>query len=638
MTMMLKDPSRHTFNVPTALNLRPPVFLTGSNVRIECVSDGALPPIPIAFSIECPPPPTALVELDRVRQAKQNLPYERFYHTYGFRSPPTLSDLAPYVARKHADHLLRVGHVFVGKDNKTLRATLSITEIAHDCHVVCRLAGKETRRRMTVYYPTTTAYLLPRPRDGYVNVGSEITCHADGYPPPTLSLRLSQPLRPRKPLSPEEIEALRKGGLIPRDNEITDVISKEMMLAQTGLDIIPQQLNPPGPNEAKESEPVASSGTLHQVPVGTHDGWFNGLEKEPYEEASRIPGSGLSAVPPHGQLGLNPNEYSIQGATFRLAPNATPGVELMLTCLARNTLPGDTSFLSLNGTVTRMRFVVAAISYESLAVALGVCACVLLILVIIIVAMLLQKRRQGASGGDTDRLTANGTKKVRTPYTRDQYTKASRAPAAREVSAPSARLRLYQPNNVVEVDSNMVQTSPHVLDSDYGYDAVYPSPSAAAAPVASAAAAIVTGTGGVGRGPVERALSQTDDPQLQYAELAFDQARPRPIGRAGSSLRGGVSSTSMTLFGSGPRHSQPKRSFGASVPQGLDIGGDGGVIRGLKQSPPLPESPNNETSQYTEIVGFMQPRAYSSQLVLQQQQEATQALLAMQQNKPREFV
>lgn len=149
--MMLKDPSRHTFNVPTTLDLRPPVFLTGSNVRIECVSDGALPPIPIAFSIECPPPPTALVELDRVRQAKQNLPYERFYHTYGFRSPPTLSDLAPYVARKHADHLLRVGHVFVGKDNKTLRATLFITEIAHDCHVVCRLAGKETRRRMTVY-------------------------------------------------------------------------------------------------------------------------------------------------------------------------------------------------------------------------------------------------------------------------------------------------------------------------------------------------------------------------------------------------------------------------------------------------------------------------------------------------------
>lgn len=191
---------------------------------------------------------------------------------------------------------------------------------------------------------------------------------------------------------------------------------------------------------------------------------------------------------------------------------------------------------------------------------------------------------------------------------------------------------------MAEVDSKVLQTSPHVLDSDYGYDAVYPSPSRAAVPVASAAAAVVTGPGGVGRGPVERALSQTDDPQLQYVELAFEQARPRSIGRMGSSLRGGVSSNSMTLFSSGPRHNQSRRPFGASVPQGLDIGGDSTGVGGLTQSPPLPESPSNETSHYTEIVGFMQPRAYSSQLVLQQQQEATQALLAMQQTKPREFV
>ncbi|VDP83433.1 unnamed protein product [Echinostoma caproni] len=255
--------------------------------------------------------------------------------------------------------------------------------------------------------------------------------------------------------------------------------------------------------------------------------------------------------------------------------------------------------------------------------------------------MLLQKRRQGASGTDGERLTANGTKKPRASYARDQYTKASRAPVAHD-PPPSARLRSYQPNNVAELESNMVQTSPHVLDSDYGYDAVYPSPDATTVPVASAAAAVVAGTGGIGRGPVERALSQTDDPQLQYAELAFDQARPRLTGnRTCSSLRGGVPSASMTLFNSGPRHSQPNRPFGASVPQGLDIGGSGvggGGGDGLTQSPPLHESPNNETSHYTEIVGFMQPRAYSSQLVLQQQQEATQALLAMQQNKPREFV
>ncbi|KER19633.1 hypothetical protein T265_11645 [Opisthorchis viverrini] len=151
MEMDLKEASRHTLYVPTGLRLDPPIFLTGSHVRIDCSSDGSLPPVPISFSIECPPPPTAVVEHDRVTQAKQSLSYEQFYRTYGFRSPPTLADLAPYVARKHASQLLRLGHVAIGKDNKTLRATLSITEKAHDCHVVCRLAGKETRRRLTVY-------------------------------------------------------------------------------------------------------------------------------------------------------------------------------------------------------------------------------------------------------------------------------------------------------------------------------------------------------------------------------------------------------------------------------------------------------------------------------------------------------
>ena len=151
MTMELREASRYIHTVPTGLRLEPPVFLTGSNVRIDCSTDGSLPPAPISFSIECPPPPIAVVEHDRVTQAKQNLAYEVFYRTYGFRSPPTLADLAPYVARKHADQLLRIGHVSVSKDNLTLRARLSITEKAHDCHVVCRLGGKETRRRMTVY-------------------------------------------------------------------------------------------------------------------------------------------------------------------------------------------------------------------------------------------------------------------------------------------------------------------------------------------------------------------------------------------------------------------------------------------------------------------------------------------------------
>ncbi|VDP93914.1 unnamed protein product [Echinostoma caproni] len=86
----------------------------------------------------------------------------------------------------------------------------------------------------------------------------------------------------------------------------------------------------------------------------------------------------------------------------------------------------------------------------------------------------LEKGRQGASGTDRERLTANGTKKPRASYNRDQYTKASRAPVAHDLP-PSAFLWSYPPNNVAESESNMVQASPHVLDSDYGYDAVYPS-------------------------------------------------------------------------------------------------------------------------------------------------------------------
>ncbi|CAH8656471.1 unnamed protein product [Dicrocoelium dendriticum] len=62
--------------------------------------------------------------------------------------------------------------------------------------------------------PTTISYLLPRPRDGYLQVGSEITCYADGHPPPMLSLRLVQSLRPPKPLSEEELETLRQVGRI----------------------------------------------------------------------------------------------------------------------------------------------------------------------------------------------------------------------------------------------------------------------------------------------------------------------------------------------------------------------------------------------------------------------------------------
>ena len=189
-------------------------------------------------------------------------------------------------------------------------------------------------------------------------MGSEITCYADGHPPPMLSLRLSQPLRPPKPLTEEEIEALRQGGRLPQVME-DDPITRELALSHAGLDLTPQQISRTPGSETKETPSVISSGTLHQVPERPHETWFGLSDKEPYERAQRVPGLGLSTIERHRQLGLKPNEYSIQGATFYLAPNATPGVELVLTCTARNVLPGDTTFLNLNGTITRTRFVVA---------------------------------------------------------------------------------------------------------------------------------------------------------------------------------------------------------------------------------------------------------------------------------------
>ncbi|TNN16288.1 hypothetical protein EWB00_000567 [Schistosoma japonicum] len=105
----------------------------------------------------------------------------------------------------------------------------------------------------------------------------------------------------------------------------------------------------------------------------------------------------------------------------------------------------------------------------------------------------------------------------------------------------------------------------------------------------------------------------------------------------------------MTLFGTNTQPAAPhSRPIVASVPQGLDIAGDAGMMGDTRSSVHHPRDGyssafadpvhRDESSHYTEIVGFMQPKAHASQLVLQQQQEATQALLAMQQNKPRVFV
>ncbi|KAF8570653.1 hypothetical protein P879_07040 [Paragonimus westermani] len=113
---LIKTLSYHE-HLPTELRLEPPVFIIGSNANIDCVTDSSLPPVPIMFSNEYSPLPTDVVQHDRVTQAEKGMPYKKYYDHYGFRSSPTLSDLALYVARKFANYLIGNGHVAHRQDN-----------------------------------------------------------------------------------------------------------------------------------------------------------------------------------------------------------------------------------------------------------------------------------------------------------------------------------------------------------------------------------------------------------------------------------------------------------------------------------------------------------------------------------------
>ncbi|GAA53607.1 hypothetical protein CLF_110607 [Clonorchis sinensis] len=202
-----------------------------------------------------------------------------------------------------------------------------------------------------------------------------------------------------------------------------------------------------------------------------------------------------------------------------------------------------------------------------------------------------------------------------------QMARPGAAPTSRLVDQPSTQM-LTSLNAASSGQAPLIPNNSYVNDPNYHYDAVYSSSHM------------------VDTAPRSSSLPHPDASELQYVELAFDQNRPNhqhTSGRPGtSSLRGGPTYASMTLFGTSPRRTQPTRTYGASVPQGLNVSGE---VHHPTVDPRAGAAHGDETSShYTEIVGFMQPKAYSSQLVLQQQQEATQALLGMHQNKPRIFV
>ncbi|VDL97993.1 unnamed protein product [Schistocephalus solidus] len=198
MTLTVDREPDYVRFAPPELNLSPPTFLDGSLAKFECRTDGALPPSPIAFSISCPPPPRAAVEHERRLKAKLGYPYSVHYRFYNFPSPPTDEELGDRLAVEYAKGILDESRISSSQDNLILSASVPIDSRAHDCIVFCRLQGKEEQIRLTVYYQTTLAYLLPLPKDGIMYAGSSMSCYADGYPSPSISLFLKQPLRQYK--------------------------------------------------------------------------------------------------------------------------------------------------------------------------------------------------------------------------------------------------------------------------------------------------------------------------------------------------------------------------------------------------------------------------------------------------------
>ncbi|VDO04213.1 unnamed protein product [Rodentolepis nana] len=308
---------------PRDLNLSPPVFLDGSMAKVECITDGALPPQPITFDIVCNNPPRAAVEQERQAKAQLGFPYEVAFRYFNFRSPPTDEELAERIAIGYAQSIMQESRIARSHDNLTLSATLPINSKAHDCSLYCRLMGKEREYRLTVYCKCSPAFLYHFTL--HWDVGSSMTCYADGFPEPSIVLSLRQPMH----------QFSHRPIIDPREYIAT-------------------------------TSPLPP---LEQI-VDTSD----------IAAATRI--------------GLRPDEYTIRGPRFTLAYNATPGVELMLICTAGNALPNAVDFLGYNKTIATVRFTVAAISYSSIGIVVGICLVILVCAIIIILLMVYLRRRQ----------------------------------------------------------------------------------------------------------------------------------------------------------------------------------------------------------------------------------------------------
>lgn len=136
---------------PRDLDLTPPIFLADSLAKVECTTDGALPPQPIQFDIVCNNPPRARVEHERRMNAQTGYPYELYYNVFQFLAPPTDEELAERIAITNAKRIKEDARIAGSADNLTLSVTLPISKDAHDCTIYCRLMGKEKMYHLHVY-------------------------------------------------------------------------------------------------------------------------------------------------------------------------------------------------------------------------------------------------------------------------------------------------------------------------------------------------------------------------------------------------------------------------------------------------------------------------------------------------------
>ncbi|CDS35500.1 hypothetical transcript [Echinococcus multilocularis] len=532
ITITLEREPDYVRLAPGELNLSPPTFLDGSMAKVECKTDGALPPQAISFRIVCNKPPRAAVEQERQAKAQLGYPYEISYSFYHFRSPPTDEELAESMAIGYAQGILDEARIARSQDNLTLSASLPINSKAHGCSLYCRLMSKEEQIQLTVYYQTTVAYILPPPTDGLMRVGSSMTCHADGFPEPTITLSLRQPMRQyhRRPI------------IDLKDYQVT-------------------------------TSPVP--------PV------------EQFVDTSDIAAA--------ARIGLRPDEYTIRGPRFTLAYNATPGVELLLVCTAGNALPNALDFLGYNKTIAMTRFTVAgdhksvAISYSSIGIVIGICMAILLCAIIIILLMVYLRRKQKyASNAIQTRNSvanpggANGTKVGGV----SGHGKQGPMSGSGDYAPGSKTNRRYP-----EIRSSVVADteSPH--------------------------------RGLLSRSPPPPQNPSTTTDGVEYAELTFSSTS-EDRGTSNGGKRGVQVAAASSTLGRRGSAGRPRRD---PLP---------GPPSASMQQLPRSHTQGSEDGEgnYTEIIGVLQPKAYTSQLVLKQQQEATQAILGMHANAPSVFV